>query len=63
MCKAIDGMRAEARAEGREKSREDAIRAFVKYYLENGTSKEFICCLLQKVFSVESETAQKYFAE
>lgn len=63
MCKAIDDMLAEARAEGGEKSREESIRAFVKYYLEEGTSKEFICCLLQKVFSVEPETAQKYFAE
>lgn len=67
MCKAIDDMLADARTEGKEsgiaEGRNETIRTFVKYYLEEGDSKECICQMLQKMFSIDLKTAEKYFAK
>ena len=50
-------------AEGRDEGRNETIRTFVKYYLEEGDSKECICQMLQKMFSIDLKTAEKYFAK
>ena len=66
MCKAIDDMLADAREAGEKAGREEAkneiIYRIVKDYLEEGIPKETICRKLEKLFSINQETARKYFA-
>lgn len=60
MCKALDDMRDEAKAEGRTQGVEQTIKTFVTNSLKEHNSPEQVLNSLKKYFNLTENVAQGY---